>query len=78
MPSGSGIDIQALASGQDATVGNLFTPVIASTLSTAFHLLLSHARVAPRYRNANVVSATVCGIAPAMTATLRRRASAAV
>ncbi|MEP6853768.1 MAG: bacteriorhodopsin-like [bacterium] len=42
---------------------NLFSLVIASMLFTAIFLLVSQRRVAPRYRNAVVVSAIVCGIA---------------
>ena len=63
MSTVSGTDIAALTSGQFATVYNLFSLVIASMLFTALYLLLSRSRVAPRYRNALVVSATVCGIA---------------
>ena len=59
----SGINIPALSAGQFSTVYNLFSLVIASMLFTALYLLLSRGRVAPRYRNALVVSATVCGIA---------------
>ncbi len=64
MPSdASGIIVPSLSSGQYATVYNLFSLVIASMLFTALFLLLSRGRVAPRYRNALVVSAIVCGIA---------------
>lgn len=63
IPSVSGTDISVLTSGQYATVYNLFSLVIASMLFTAFFLLLSQGRVAPRYRTALVVSAIVCGIA---------------
>ncbi len=63
MSTVSGTDIPVLTSGQFATVYNLFSLVIASMLFTALYLLLSRGRVAPRYRNALVVSATVCGIA---------------
>ncbi len=62
-PAVSGIDISSLTASQFATVYNLFSLVIASMLFTALYLLLSRGRVAPRYRNALVVSATVCGIA---------------
>jgi bacteriorhodopsin len=58
-----GIVIPSLSAGQFATVYNLFSLVIASMLFTALFLVLSRGRVAPRYRNALVVSATVCGIA---------------
>ncbi|MEO7422929.1 MAG: bacteriorhodopsin-like [Ornithinibacter sp.] len=63
IPSVSGTDIPVLTSGQYSTVYNLFSLVIASMLFTALFLLLSQGRVAPRYRTALVVSATVCGIA---------------
>ena len=59
----SGIDISSLTASQFATVYNLFSLVIASMVFTALYLLLSRERVAPRYRNALVVSAIVCGIA---------------
>jgi bacteriorhodopsin len=59
----SGVNIPSLTSGQYATIYNLFSLVIASMLFTAIYLLFSRGRVAPRYRNALVVSATVCGIA---------------
>ncbi len=59
----SGINIPSLTSSQFATVYNLFSLVIASMLFTAIYLLFSRSRVAPRYRNALVVSAIVCGIA---------------
>ncbi|HEU4675184.1 MAG TPA: bacteriorhodopsin-like [Motilibacteraceae bacterium] len=57
------MNIPSLTAGQFSTVYNLFSLVIASMLFTAIYLLLSRGRVAPRYRNALVVSATVCGIA---------------
>lgn len=59
----SGITIASLTSGQFSTVYNLFSLVIASMLFTALYLLLSQRRVAPKFRNAIVVSAMVCGIA---------------
>jgi len=59
----SGVNIPSLTSGQFSTVYNLFSLVIASMTFTALFLLLSRGRVAPRYRNALVVSAMVCGIA---------------
>ena len=59
----SGINIPSLSAGEFSTVYNLFSLVIASMLFTALFLLLSRGRVAPRYRNALVVSAIVCGIA---------------
>jgi bacteriorhodopsin len=63
MVTASGITVPSLTSGQFATVYNLFSLVIASMLFTAIFLLVSRGRVAPRYRNALVVSAMVCGIA---------------
>ena len=58
-----GVNIPSLTAGQYNTVYNLFSLVIASMLFTALFLLLSRGRVTPRYRNALLVSATVCGIA---------------
>ena len=52
-----------LTQAQYDTVYNLLSLVIASQLFTAIFLLASQRRVAPRYRNALVVSAIVCGIA---------------
>lgn len=63
MVTASGINISSLTSSQFATVYNLFSLVIASMLFTAIYLLFSRDRVSPRYRNALVVSAIVCGIA---------------
>lgn len=63
LTDGSGINISSLTASQFDTVYNLFSLVIASMLFTAIYLLLSQRRVAPRYRNAVVVSAIVCGIA---------------
>ena len=59
----SGVNIPSLTANQFSTIYNLFSLVIASMLFTALFLLISRNRVAPRYRNALVVSATVCGIA---------------
>jgi len=59
----SDVVVPSLSAGQYATVYNLFSLVIASMLFTAIFLLYSRDRVAPRYRNALVVSAIVCGIA---------------
>ena len=56
-------NVPQLTAGQFSTVYNLFSLVIASMLFTAIYLLASQRRVAPRYRNALVVSAMVCGIA---------------
>jgi bacteriorhodopsin len=55
--------VPQLSASQFSTVYNLFSLVIAAMLFTALYLLLSQPRVAPRYRNALVVSAIVCGIA---------------
>lgn len=59
----SGVIVPSISAGQYATVYNLFSLVIAAMMFTALFLLLSRGRVAPRYRNALVVSALVCGIA---------------
>jgi len=59
----SDVVVPSLSAGQYATIYNLFSLVIASMLFTAIFLLFSRDRVAPRYRNALVVSAVVCGIA---------------
>jgi bacteriorhodopsin len=56
-------NVPQLSATQFSTVYNLFSLVIASMLFTAIYLLASQGRVAPRYRNALVVSAMVCGIA---------------
>ncbi|WP_295697183.1 bacteriorhodopsin-like [Lapillicoccus sp.] len=63
MAPASAVNIGSLSASNFATVYNLFSLVIASMVFTALFLLLSQGRVAPRYRNALVVSATVCGIA---------------
>ncbi len=52
-----------LTQGQFDTVYNLLSLVIAAQLFTALFLLISQPRVLPRYRQALVVSAVVCGIA---------------
>lgn len=52
-----------LTSGQYQTVYNLFSLVIAAQLFTALFLVAAQPRVLPRYRQALLVSATVCGIA---------------
>lgn len=57
------IVIPELSSGQYDTVYNVFSLAIASLGFTALYLLLSQNRVVRTYRNALVVSATVCGIA---------------
>jgi bacteriorhodopsin len=53
----------ALTASQYATVYNVLSLALASLLFTAVYLLFSRSRVAPRYRNAIVVSAIVCSIA---------------
>ena len=55
--------VPSLTATQFSTVYNLFSLVIASMLFTSIFLLASQKRVAPRYRQALVVSAIVCGIA---------------
>ncbi|MBC7679869.1 MAG: bacteriorhodopsin [Pseudorhodobacter sp.] len=57
------MDIAELTSGQYDTVYNLLSLAIASLFFTGLYLVLSQQRVLPRYRNALVVSATVCFIA---------------
>jgi bacteriorhodopsin len=56
-------NVPELTATQFSTVYNLLSLAIASLLFTAIYLLASQQRVAPRYRNALVVSAMVCGIA---------------
>ncbi len=56
-------NVPSLSANQFSTVYNLFSLVIASMLFTALFLLFSQRQVTPRYRNAVVVSAIVCGIA---------------
>ena len=58
-----GIEIEQLTNGQYDAVYNLFSLAIASLFFTGLYLVLSQKRVLPRYRNALVVSATVCFIA---------------
>ena len=55
--------VTSLSSGQYSTVYNVLSLAIASLLFTSLYLLLVQRQVAPRYRNAIIVSATVCGIA---------------
>ncbi len=57
------VNITSLTAGQYDIVYNVFSLVIASMLFTALYLVMSQRRVAPRYRNAVVISAIVCGIA---------------
>ncbi|HXV92281.1 MAG TPA: bacteriorhodopsin, partial [Pseudonocardia sp.] len=54
---------EQLTQGQFDTVYNLLSLVIAAQLFTAIYLLVVQPRVLPRYRQALVVSAIVCGIA---------------
>ncbi len=55
--------VPQLTQTQFSTVYNLISLAIASLLFTGIFLLLSQRRVTPRYRNALIVSAMVCGIA---------------
>ncbi len=59
----SGVQVLQLTSGQHDTVYNLLSLAIASLGFTGLYLVLSQNRVRPRYRNALIVSATVCFIA---------------
>jgi bacteriorhodopsin len=54
---------EELTQGQYYTVYNMLSLVIASQLFTALYLLVVQPRVLPRYRQALVISAVVCGIA---------------
>ena len=56
-------NVPQLTAAQFSTVYNLLSLAIASLLFTAIYLVVSQRRVSPRYRNALVVSAIVCGIA---------------
>ena len=55
--------ITSLTNGQYQTVYNVFSFALASMLFTSIFLLVSQGRVLPRYRQALVISAMVCGIA---------------
>jgi len=55
--------VTTLTSSQFQTVYNVFSFALAAMLFTSLFLLVSQARVLPRYRQAIVVSAMVCGIA---------------
>ena len=59
----AGIQVNELTSGQYDTVYNLLSLAIASLGFTGLYLVLSQRRVAPRYRNAVIISAMVCFIA---------------
>lgn len=59
----AGIQVEQLTSGQYDTVYNLLSLAIASLFFTGLYLVLSQRMVLPRYRNALIVSATVCFIA---------------
>jgi bacteriorhodopsin len=63
VPLAAGIQVEQLTSGQFDTVYNLLSLAIASLFFTGLYLVLSQSRVLPRYRNAVLVSATVCFIA---------------
>jgi bacteriorhodopsin len=63
VPLAQGIEIEQLTYGQYDLVYNLFSLAIASLFFTGLYLVLSQKRVTPRYRNALIVSATVCFIA---------------
>lgn len=63
MPLAAGIQVEQLTSGQYDTVYNLLSLAIASLFFTGLYLVLSQRMVLPRYRNALIVSATVCFIA---------------
>ncbi|WP_434995579.1 bacteriorhodopsin-like [Arthrobacter sp. Ld5] len=53
----------ALTQGQFDTVYNFLSLVIAAQLFTALFLILALQRVLPRYRQALIIAAVVCGIA---------------
>lgn len=57
------VSVAILTDPQFQTVYNVFSFALASMLFTSIFLLVSQPRVLPRYRQALVVSATVCGIA---------------
>lgn len=54
---------EELTQGQYDTVYNVLSLVIAAQLFTSVFLIIAQSRVLPRYRQALVVSAVVCGIA---------------
>lgn len=58
-----GIQVDELSSGQYDSIYNLFSLAIASLGFTGLFLVISQGRVLKRYRNALIVSATVCFIA---------------
>ena len=58
-----GIEVTQLSPTQFETVYNLLSLAIASLFFTGLYLVLSQRRVLPRYRNAIIISATVCFIA---------------
>jgi len=55
--------VTSLTNGQFQTIYNILSFALASMLFTAIFLLVSTGRVLPRYRQAIVVTALVCGIA---------------
>jgi bacteriorhodopsin len=59
----SGIAVLEISSSQYDIVYNLFSLAIAALGFTGLYLVLSQRRVLPRYRNAIIISATVCFIA---------------
>ena len=59
----AGIQVNELTFGQYDTVYNLLSLAVASLGFTGLYLVLSQRRVAPRYRNAVIISAMVCFIA---------------
>ena len=63
MSLAAGIQVEQLTSGQYDTVYNLLSLAIASLFFTGLYLVLSQKNVLPRYKNALIVSATVCFIA---------------
>ena len=55
--------VKSLSGAQFQTIYNMFSFALAAMLFTSIFLLVSQGRVLPRYRQAVVVSAMVCGIA---------------
>jgi bacteriorhodopsin len=63
MVQAAAVNIPSLSAANFATVYNVFSLAIACLLFTALYLVVSQRQVVREYRNAVVVSATVCGIA---------------
>ncbi len=63
MVQAAAVNIPSLSATNYATVYNLFSLAIACLLFTALYLAVSQRQVARQYRNAVIVSATVCAIA---------------